>query len=161
MVTTVLAKITIFPNSQYWTQGGDVLAVHVYYRCCGNVNVHWIVPLAWHLSDILCVFCSTWQVLRITNINYKWHFLSHHLIVWIISQIILCTSFGSVFLNCKCSTGPEELPVQSVGGGGPEDPHGDGPQLHRDPQKQLQWGKRAVKEYHDILCNKYIWIQTQ
>lgn len=27
-------------------------------------------------------------------------------------------------------TGPEELPVQSVSGGRPEDPHGDGPQLH-------------------------------
>lgn len=41
---------------------------------------------------------------------------------------ILCRH-DSVHLNCL-TTGPEELPVQSVSRGGPEDPHGDGPQLH-------------------------------
>lgn len=30
----------------------------------------------------------------------------------------------------RLTTGPEELPVQSVSCGWPEDPHGDGPQLY-------------------------------
>ena len=39
----------------------------------------------------------------------------------------------SFSLNCV-PAGPEKLPVQSVSRGWPEDPHGDGPQLHQHSQ---------------------------
>lgn len=41
--------------------------------------------------------------------------------------------------------GPEELPVQSLCGGGPEDPHGDGSHLYRHSKIKLQRRKGAVK----------------
>ena len=50
-----------------------------------------------------------------------------------------------IYVPGLISTGPEELPVQSVNGGGPEDPHGDGPKLHRHSQRKLQRGKAAIK----------------
>lgn len=42
-------------------------------------------------------------------------------------------------------TGPEELPVQPLCGGGSEDPHGDGSHLYRHSKVKLQRRKAALK----------------
>lgn len=44
-------------------------------------------------------------------------------------------------------TGPEELPVQPLCGGGSEDPHGDGSHLYQHSQIKLQRRKGALKMY--------------
>lgn len=51
-----------------------------------------------------------------------------------------------LWLN-RVPAGPEELPVQSLCGGGPEDPHGDGAHLYRHPQVKLQRCEAAVKTH--------------
>lgn len=94
-----------------------------------------------HRSDCNS-YSSLWErevkdicVLLLTNRRFDWK-------TW--KQRIFCRH-DSVSLDCFL-TGPEELPVQSVSGGGPEDPHGDGPQLHWHSQRKLQRGETVVKE---------------
>lgn len=58
---------------------------------------------------------------------------------------------GMLWLNCV-PAGPEELPVQSLCGGGSEDPHGDGSHLYRHSQIKLQWCETAVKTHFNMVC---------
>lgn len=48
--------------------------------------------------------------------------------------------------------GPEELPVQSLCGGGPEDPHGDGSHLYQHSQIRLQRCEAAGKTRFSMVC---------
>lgn len=50
-------------------------------------------------------------------------------------------------------TGPEELPVQPLCGGGSEDPHGDGSHLYRHSKVKLQRRKAAPKIHFRPFSN--------
>lgn len=51
-------------------------------------------------------------------------------------------------------TGPEELPVQPLCGGGSEDPHGDGSHLYRHSKVKLQRRKAALKIHFSTFSNE-------
>lgn len=50
-------------------------------------------------------------------------------------------------------TGPEELPVQPLSGGGSEDPHGDGSHLYRHSKVKLQRRKAALNRRCSAFSN--------